>query len=297
MLNLEELRQLVTFVDLGTLSAAAEELHLSQPTLTRSMHHLERDFGVPLFERGKNRIALSETGLEAARQARALLAAAEDGIARVQETHRRLSTIVVESCAPAPLWTLLPQLSAAFPGQPISSSLAELEGIADDVLSGACDLGVVPYPVAREELSCQPIARESLFVCVPSAHELAGHNPLSFGDLNGHNCLLRSEIGFWDRLCREKMPASRFLVQTDDSELDELIRTSTLLCFVTDLSLANDIGRDALTGRAIVPMSDACANATYYLLRRTSEVCYKQVEQQLQRYLDLFCSFRRPLQV
>ena len=49
MLNLLELEQLIAFADLGTLSKAAEELHISQPTLTRTMKNLEAAFGVPLL--------------------------------------------------------------------------------------------------------------------------------------------------------------------------------------------------------------------------------------------------------
>lgn len=40
MLTLEQLEQLVAVADYGTLSAAAEALHISQPTLTRSMQKL-----------------------------------------------------------------------------------------------------------------------------------------------------------------------------------------------------------------------------------------------------------------
>ncbi len=53
MLNLCELEQLCAFARYGTLSKAAEELHISQPTLTRSMQHLEEEFGVALFVHGK----------------------------------------------------------------------------------------------------------------------------------------------------------------------------------------------------------------------------------------------------
>lgn len=51
MLNLTELKQLITFADCGTLSKAASQLHLSQPTITRTMQHLEDAFNVPLFIR------------------------------------------------------------------------------------------------------------------------------------------------------------------------------------------------------------------------------------------------------
>ena len=52
MLVLEDLAQLAAFADCGTLTRAAESLHISQPTITRTMQRLEDAFEVPLFERG-----------------------------------------------------------------------------------------------------------------------------------------------------------------------------------------------------------------------------------------------------
>lgn len=73
MLNLLELEQLVAFADYGTLSKAAETLNISQPTITRTMQHLEDTFGVPLFQHSKNHISLNETGLRAVEYAKQLL--------------------------------------------------------------------------------------------------------------------------------------------------------------------------------------------------------------------------------
>lgn len=53
MVDLYELKQLAAFAELGTLSRVAEKFHLSTPSVTRSMQHLEAYFGVPLFRRGK----------------------------------------------------------------------------------------------------------------------------------------------------------------------------------------------------------------------------------------------------
>ena len=55
MFTLEELEQFAAFAEAGTLSQAAEKLHISQPTITRTMQHLEECFKVPLFVSGKNR--------------------------------------------------------------------------------------------------------------------------------------------------------------------------------------------------------------------------------------------------
>ena len=82
MIDLYELRQLTAFADLGTLSKVAEEFHISTPSVTRSMQHLEDAFGVPLFIRGKNRIELNDTGNTAVEYARKLLAEAEQAVAQ-----------------------------------------------------------------------------------------------------------------------------------------------------------------------------------------------------------------------
>ena len=65
--------QLAALYSSGTLSSAAEKLHLSQPSLSRSMKKLEDVLGVSLFERQKNRIILNETGVLAARYAMRLM--------------------------------------------------------------------------------------------------------------------------------------------------------------------------------------------------------------------------------
>lgn len=129
MLDLSELYQFITYAKCGTLSAAAEVLHISQPTLTRTMHHVEDSFGVPLFHRGKNRIELTDTGKFAIEQAETLLLEAEKAIQAVQTFEHNQHTITVHSCAPAPLWSLLPELSRKFPQNTISSKLVSVEKI------------------------------------------------------------------------------------------------------------------------------------------------------------------------
>lgn len=263
MLNLLELEQLAAFADWGTLSKAAEQLHISQPTITRTMQHLEEEFGVPLFSRSKNKIQLNETGKKAVEYAKSLLEDAREAVAQVQAFHKRLHTITVQSCAPAPLWSLLPILSSEFPQQTISSTLLEEPEIVRQVRDGDCEMGILPRPVEQEGVKCVPFLEEKLSVCVPYEHSLAERTSLTFQELNGFNCLLLSQIGFWDKLCREKMPASRFLVQTDSFEFAELVRHSSLLCFTTNL--ARD-SQELFHKRNIIPLTDAQANVTYYLL-------------------------------
>ena len=127
MVDLYELKQLTAFVDLGTLSRVAEAFHISTPSVTRSMQQLERYFGVPLFRRGKNRIELNETGRLAVECARKLLQEAEQAVEQVRAFDQRQRTLVVKSCAPAPLWELLRRLNAEHPEKMVASAVCQNE--------------------------------------------------------------------------------------------------------------------------------------------------------------------------
>ena len=261
MLDLSELYQFVTYAKCGTLSAAAEVLHISQPTLTRTMQHVEESFGAPLFHRGKNRITLTDTGKLAVEQAEILLAQAEKSVQTVQAFERNRRTITVHSCVPAPLWSLLPTLSRKFPKNIISSKLESIDEIIQNIVSGKADIGILPQAYLHKNFSCIPYIQEQLFVCIPKGHALANQTELCLSQLNGFNCLLRDEIGFWTKLVKRKMPASRFLVQTD--EFEELVCTSTLLCFSSNQATYLN---HAMKERRIIPLTNAEVNITYHLI-------------------------------
>ena len=70
MIEMRLLEILSAFAEEGTQAAAAEKLHISQPTLSSSMKKLEEEICAPLFERTKNRMALNENGQCASTTAR-----------------------------------------------------------------------------------------------------------------------------------------------------------------------------------------------------------------------------------
>lgn len=150
MLDLYELEQLTAFADLGTLSRVAEEFHISTPSVTRAMQSLEDSFGVPLFTRGKNRIELNENGQAAVELGRKLLREAEDAVSRVRMLDARRNTVVVRSCAPAPLWELLKKLSGSRPGVTVSSGICRNEEVLAAWEKGECDAAILPFPLPAE---------------------------------------------------------------------------------------------------------------------------------------------------
>ena len=76
-MNLRHLRAFVSISDLGGFARAAARLNVSQPALSRQIHALEAELGVPLFDRIGRRVQLTSEGEDLLRRSRRLLAEAE----------------------------------------------------------------------------------------------------------------------------------------------------------------------------------------------------------------------------
>lgn len=81
-MELRQLRYLVTVVDEGSFTRAAERLHLTQPGLSAQIRQLERELGQRLLDRGARTVTPTEVGAAVLEHARAALAAAD----RIGET-------------------------------------------------------------------------------------------------------------------------------------------------------------------------------------------------------------------
>ena len=77
MLDSWSLQVLVAVADRGSFSAAADQLLMTQPGVSRQIAGLERKFGVPLFRRESRGVSMTEAGVEAVRLARVTLAQIE----------------------------------------------------------------------------------------------------------------------------------------------------------------------------------------------------------------------------
>ena len=266
MFELYQLEQLLAVAECGTLSNAADRLHISQPALSRSMQRLEAELKVPLFLRQKNRGELNENGRLAVEYAQQIVGQSRSMISRIQAFDRSQRTILIGSCAPVPLWEIPPVLSGLYPDMTISSEIREngvlLQGLRDNVYQ----LIVLPFPVEESGITCVKYGEEHLFFSLPPAHPLSGRKALYMKDLNGETMLLRNRLGFWRDIADKKMPDTRFLEQ-EDIAFEELVRSSALPNFVTDVVLRRE-GNP--TNRVNIPILDEEANVTYYCLCKTS---------------------------
>lgn len=282
MIHYDELEYLVAFAAGGTLSQVAEQFHISQPTITRAMKHIEEEFGVSLFERTKNSIQLKDSGRLAAEEAAAVIKQTQEMLGRVRVYDRAKHTISIGSSAAVQIPGLIGQVSAIYPNMTISTELKKPAQLLAGLEADSYQLIILPYQPEAIGLLSTAIGEEHLMFFLPRGHRFAKRKSLALGEMNGENMLLFSEIGFWHDLVTAKMPDSRFLVQNERYSMEELILNSVLPCFITDLSSNQSLEtayRQMPENRVPVAITDEEVHVTYWL------VCKKENRQ---RFSPLF---------
>src|SRR5215210_5687415 len=90
-MTLQQLAYFLAAVERGSLSAAAESLHMAQPSLSDQIRRLEAELGVALFVRARRGLELTEAGRLLRPQAERTLAAAQEAADSVREVRELAS--------------------------------------------------------------------------------------------------------------------------------------------------------------------------------------------------------------
>jgi DNA-binding transcriptional LysR family regulator len=209
MLDTWALRVLVTVADLGSFSAAAGSLSMTQPAVSRQIGGLERRLGVRLFTRVPRGVRLTTAGQVAVELAR-------DGLARLDLLEARmasfteLATGTLRLCAfPSANAYLMPEairrFSAAHPGVSLTLLPADPQGALAAVREGRIDLALVtdwhlyqdpetakgaptdadPPRVDADGVDLLPLLDEALLLALAVDHPLARRPRVRLADLAG----------------------------------------------------------------------------------------------------------------
>ena len=260
-MELEQMRQLDAIARCGTISAAAEELHLSQPSLSRSIKRLERELGQELFDRTHNSATLNDAGHLAVDHARNLLRDERMMLDAFADLARRQRTLLVGTVAPAPVWHLTALTVERFPGTLLNPVTLPEDEVERRLMNRSVDLAITLRPMILPTMRSSQIMVEDLSAFLPPEHRLAKRETLSFADLDGESFLVLSEVGFWMDMLRRNMPRANIVEQADRSVFEQLVRSTELISFVTSATLA----RRSHHERVAVPIVDAEAHATFYI--------------------------------
>jgi DNA-binding transcriptional LysR family regulator len=192
------LRQLRTFkkvADLSSFSLAAQQLRLSQPSVSYQVKELEEAIGMPLLDRLGRKVQLTEAGSVLYSYARRALDVLDEASLALEEMHGiKRGNLRVGASTTVGIY-LLPAALGAFkklhPGLVISLEIGSRARVQEQVLLNELDLAVVGPALKDPDLAILPFISDELVVVAPANHALAGRRGLALKDLHDQPFVMR----------------------------------------------------------------------------------------------------------
>lgn len=191
-MDLKSMRQMIAVAEHGHMTRAAEELGVTQPALSAALRKLEEELGTELFHRTGHGVEATEAGKVFVEHAKITLRAAGQTTEAVRSlVGLETGSIRVGAGATATGYLLPGAIQAVrkkHPGLRFSIKEAGSGQVAQGVLSGELDLGVVTLPIEHprsDELMVVKEISDELMLIVPTDHALHGRKTFRWQDLAG----------------------------------------------------------------------------------------------------------------
>lgn len=161
-----DLEAFLACVELGSMTRAADRIHVVQSAVSQAVARLERSCGVLLLERGRGGVRPTEAGAALAVHARGILTALEraredlQSYAGLEKGTIRLG--LLHTATPLVLVPLLRALRAAHPGLRLHAEEGTAAQLAEGLATGTLDLTIVFLPAHLESVEVVPLAPVSL---------------------------------------------------------------------------------------------------------------------------------------
>jgi LysR family hydrogen peroxide-inducible transcriptional activator len=195
-MELQQLRYFCAIADTGSFSRAAQQTHVSQPSLSQQIRKLEDELGARLFDRLGRTVQLTELGRGFLPHARAVLrdleAARSDVIERKTSIGGPISIGVIPTIAPYFLPPILATFSQKYAEARVTISEEITPLLLERLRAGTMDLAIVALPLQTRshEFQSFPLMAEKLYAVLPKKHALAKRRAVSLEELQDDPFLL-----------------------------------------------------------------------------------------------------------
>jgi len=282
-MEFHQLEAFVAVVDSGSFSRAAEDLYLSQPTVSGHIKTLEKEIGTPLFDRGKNTLKLTPTGKVLYRHARDILSLREKASAEITGAEVVGKEVITVSASSVPCQYLLPKAVAAFEQDyPLVTVLLKQDNsrrVCEDVFQYRCPLGVVGEKHRLPRLHYTPILADQLVAAIPKRDdyaELLAKDALTVNDLKDYKLLLRepgsgTRALFEQELISTGMNLEMFQAAVFDNQetIKQAVRHGLGITVISKIVIEDYLKFGLLEFR---PFSDLKLKRSFYLVHHEKRV-------------------------
>lgn len=183
-MELLQLKYFIKVAETEHMSRAAQELFISQSSLSHTIHRLELELGVQLFDRNGRNIRLNEYG-------RLYLEHAKQVFQSLDEGARELKRLQAGKIRPVTILTTIPDILNDLPGlfqnrdspYPVQQRFVQRELLPQSIVSGSVDFAISEFPGSSHGLEGQKLFEDELYLVIGLNHPLASRNLVSLSEI------------------------------------------------------------------------------------------------------------------
>jgi len=193
-LSLRQLEYIVALADTLGFHRAAEQVHVSQPSLSAQIQQAEAVLGVQLFERNQRRVLVTPAGSAVVARARRVLREAEDLLATARSWHDPFQASwrlgFIPTIAAYLLPDILPAIGQVHPDLRLRLREERTPVLVEQLQSGSLDAAVLAEVPDLGDLVRVPLAEDPFLLAMPQGHPLARKRRVALADLADEPLLL-----------------------------------------------------------------------------------------------------------
>jgi DNA-binding transcriptional LysR family regulator len=204
-MEIRQLRAFIAIAELGTFTAGAVRVHVTQAAISMQIRQLENELGAKLFIRAPRKVMLTEAGEQLLHRARQILRdhdAAIDEIAELAGAERGRLRIGSASAMVATdvLPRLLKEMRRQHKGADVTVVSGTSEALVQQILGGELDVAFVSLPVEARGISTERLSQDQLVAIASPRHRFAKQRTISAYTLAGEKLILGERGGNTRRL-------------------------------------------------------------------------------------------------
>ena len=249
-MNFKKLKYIITVAELQSISKAASELYISQPSLSYIVSSMEQELGVQIFNRTTTPISLTYAGEIYIKTAKEILRLADDmskEFSDISNMKKGKITIGIPSIrGPLMLPFILPKFVDKYPGINIEIIEGNSNFLEDCLLNGKVDLVFTSLPSSDKRIACEFLYEEKIMLAAKKGYLGSEYlipntlNSIDINKLSGVDFILTKRghrmRDFTNELFDSHKLKPKVILETSNTATAFRLATSGLgICFVSDM--------------------------------------------------------------
>ncbi len=193
-MEIKQIQYFLAITETGSFSAAADNLFISQSSLSKQVIALEKSLDIQLFDRSKRKVSLTEAGKVFEKHAQTFNELYKSMLVEIGEfrkTSPEISIAAIPVIAQYGITTYIAKFRAAYPDINLVLEEREASTVLPALLQNKYDLAFVrDYGVDTTQFSILEVVTDKLIIAVSKNHPLANRETLSLSELTNENFIM-----------------------------------------------------------------------------------------------------------